>query len=146
MASRTHRGRRTAQRSASQGCNSPLERHFLRGNSASSHVVAACRHRGFRMAKALNRVMARHGSVFRERYHAHVLRSPTEVARAVAYVLGNYFHHAASWGESIAREIVDPYSSAAEHEKGWTGVDPPLVGERRTWLGRVGGGRRGAAR
>jgi len=28
---------------------------------------------------------------------------------------GKYFHHAASWGESIAREIVDPYSSAAEH-------------------------------
>ena len=101
---------------------------------------------GAQYAMALNRVMARHGSVFRERYHAHVLRSPTEVARAVAYVLGNYFHHAASWGESIAREIVDPYSSAAEHEKGWTGVDPPLVVEPRTWLLRVGWERGGATR
>ena len=52
-----------------------------------------------RMAKGLNRVMQRSGPVFRERYHAHMLRSPTEVARAVAYVLGNYFRHAAKWGE-----------------------------------------------
>jgi len=35
-----------------------------------------------RMAKRLNQVMQRTGPVFRERYHAHVLRSPTEVARA----------------------------------------------------------------
>jgi len=71
---------------------------------------------------------------------------PTEVARAVAYVLGNYFHHAANWGEAIAREIMDPYSSAAEHEKGWTGMDPPLVVEPRTWLLRVGWERGGATR
>ena len=99
-----------------------------------------------RMAKGLNRVMQRSGPVFRERYHAHVLRSPTEVARAVAYVLGNYFHHAANWGEAIAREIMDPYSSATEHEKGWTGMDPPLVVEPRTWLLRVGWERGGATR
>jgi REP element-mobilizing transposase RayT len=90
-----------------------------------------------RMAKGLNRVMQRRGPVFRERYHARVLRSPTEVARAAAYVLGNYFHHAASWGDRIAPAEVDPYSSAAEHQKAWTGVDPPLVVEPRTWLLRV---------
>ncbi len=99
-----------------------------------------------RMAKALNRVMQRSGAVFRERYHAHVLRSPTEVARAVAYVLGNYFRHAASWGASIEGTQVDPYSSAAEHDKAWTGVDPPLVVEARTWLLRVGWERGGAKR
>jgi REP element-mobilizing transposase RayT len=99
-----------------------------------------------RMAKALNRVMQRRGPVFRERYHAHVLRSPTEVARAVAYVLGNYFHHAAKWGTTIARGQVDPYSSAAEHDKMWTGVDPPLTVEPRTWLLRVGVERGGATR
>ena len=90
------------------------------------------------IAKALNRVMQRRGQVFRERYHAHVLRSPTEVARAVAYVLGNYFRHATTWGSSFAGAEVDPYSSAAEHKKAWTGVDPPLVVEPRTWLLRVG--------
>jgi len=99
-----------------------------------------------RMAKALNRVMQRRGPVFRERYHSHVLRGPTEVARAVAYVLGNYFHHAASWGASIARTEVDPYSSAAEHDKAWTGVDPPLVVEARTWLLRLGSERGGSTR
>jgi REP element-mobilizing transposase RayT len=85
-----------------------------------------------RMAKGLNRVMQRSGPVFRERYHAHVLRSPTEVARAVAYVLGNYFHHAAKWGAVVARDEVDPYSSAAARD--CSGSDPPLVLEPRTWL------------
>jgi len=99
-----------------------------------------------RMAKGLNRVMQRRGPVFRERYHAHVLRSPTEAARAVAYVLGNYFHHAAGWGERITNADVDPYSSAAEHEKAWTGVDPPLAVEARTWLLRVGWQRGDATR
>ena len=99
-----------------------------------------------RMAKGLNRVMQRSGPVFRERYHAHVLRSPTEVARAVAYVLGNHFHHAASWGASVAPTEVDPYSSAAEHDKDWTGVDPPLVAEPGTWLLRDGWQRGGAMR
>jgi hypothetical protein len=32
----------------------------------------------------------------------------------------------------------DPYSSVGEHDKDWTGVDPPLVVEPRTWLLRVG--------
>ena len=88
-----------------------------------------------RMAKGLNRVMQRSGPVFRERYHAHVLRSPTEVARAVAYVLGNYFRHAAKWGEQVAANAVDPYSSAAARE--CSGADPPLVVEPRTWLLRT---------
>ena len=88
-----------------------------------------------RMAKGLNRVMQRSGPVFRERYHAHVLRSPTEVARAVAYVLGNYFRHAARWGAVVPRNDVDPYSSVAARER--SGGDPPLVVEPRTWLLRT---------
>jgi len=88
-----------------------------------------------RMAKGLNRVMQRSGPVFRERYHAHVLRSPTEVARAVAYVLGNYFHHAARWGAVVAGNEVDPYSSATARV--CSGSDPPLVVEPRTWLLRT---------
>ncbi len=92
-----------------------------------------------RMAKGLNRMMQRKGPVFRERYHAHALRSPTEVARAVAYVLGNYFLHAASWGARFARNEVDPFSSAANSaERTSSGADPPLVVEPRTWLLRVG--------
>ena len=42
-----------------------------------------------RMARALNRVWKRAGTVFADRYHAHVLRTPREVRTALAYVLLN---------------------------------------------------------
>jgi len=48
---------------------------------------------GIRMAKALNRVAERRGSVFADRYHARILRSPTQVKHPVLYVLRNHEHH-----------------------------------------------------
>ena len=74
-----------------------------------------------RIAKALNHVMERHGSVFDDRYHGHVLRSPTEVAHALAYVRDNATKH-------FGRVTVD-YSSASY---------PALVIAPRTWLLRLG--------
>ena len=41
-----------------------------------------------RMARALNRTWTRTGTVFADRYHAHVLRTPREVRHALAYVAG----------------------------------------------------------
>jgi REP element-mobilizing transposase RayT len=35
------------------------------------------------------------GRVFKERYHAHILKTPTEMAHAVRYVLHNHAHHTA---------------------------------------------------
>src|ERR1051326_1304043 len=35
----------------------------------------------------------RRGRVFSDRYHAHILRTPTEVRRALTYVLNNWRHH-----------------------------------------------------
>ncbi len=46
-----------------------------------------------RIAKALNRVMGRHGSVLVDRYHSRILRTPTEVKRVRHYLLGNAHHH-----------------------------------------------------
>ena len=82
-----------------------------------------------RMARRLNRMMQRRGEVFADRYHAHALRSPIESARAIAYVLGNYFIHAARRGEVVVREV-DPFCSAAGHVT--------LTAEAETWLLRVG--------
>jgi REP element-mobilizing transposase RayT len=42
-----------------------------------------------RVAKGLNRMMGRSGRVFDDRYHARVLRTPTEVRHAIHYVLFN---------------------------------------------------------
>ena len=42
---------------------------------------------GVRVARGLNRVMGRRGKVLDDRYHGHILRTPTEVRRARAYLL-----------------------------------------------------------
>jgi len=60
-----------------------------------------------RIARALNRLMQRRGAVFDDHYHARLLRSPTELVNALAYVLGNHEHH---YGPSRG---IDPYSSLA---------------------------------
>ena len=48
---------------------------------------------GIRIARALNRVMGRSGRVIADRYHAHILRTPSEVRRARTYLLTNARQH-----------------------------------------------------
>ena len=48
---------------------------------------------GIRIAKGLQKVMDRRGHVLKERYHAHILKTPTEVRRARLYLLNNARHH-----------------------------------------------------
>ncbi|HEX9575864.1 MAG TPA: hypothetical protein VF994_17340 [Myxococcales bacterium] len=85
-----------------------------------------------RMAKRLNRVMGRRGPVFADRYHEHVLRSPSEVVRALAYVLGNFAVHARRRGDGSVDAEVDSYCSVSVEVR--LGPGPPLVSEPRTWL------------
>jgi len=82
-----------------------------------------------RIAKAVNRVLRRRGAVFADRYHAHVLRTPTEVANAIAYVVGNSHVHAARRGRPIRPDAIDPLTSTANRH---------LVAQPHTWLLRVG--------
>jgi putative transposase len=77
-----------------------------------------------RVAKALNKLLGRKGRVFGDHYHSHLLRSPTEVARALAYVGGNARKHFGVMG-------VDYFSS--DHSE-WTGLLVCPVG----WLLSVG--------
>ena len=48
---------------------------------------------GVRVARGLNRLMKRSGRVLGDRYHAHILRTPSEVKRARMYLLTNARHH-----------------------------------------------------
>lgn len=89
-----------------------------------------------RIAIRMNQLMGRRGAVFTDRYHAHVLRTPTEVRNALAYVLGNFASHAARRGEPVDPGYVDPYSSAAP--AGPDGRSPP-VSAPRSWLLASGG-------
>jgi putative transposase len=91
-----------------------------------------------RLARGLNRLMQRRGKVFADRYYAHVLTTPREVAHALAYVLGNFVRHAASWGEKVVRTWIDPYSSAAVPRAATDLPTKELCAPARTWLLRVG--------
>jgi REP element-mobilizing transposase RayT len=68
---------------------------------------------GTRIGMAVNKLWKRRGPVLAERYHSRVLRSPTEVRRALVYVLNNARKHGA-W---IAPRP-DPYSSGPSFD-GW---------------------------
>jgi REP element-mobilizing transposase RayT len=93
---------------------------------------------GISIAKRLNALLGRSGPVFADRYHAHILRTPTEVANAVAYVRGNFAVHAARQGAQPI-EAIDRCSSAALID-GRLPDDqvPPLVRPAKTWLLSIG--------
>jgi REP element-mobilizing transposase RayT len=107
--------------------------HLLIETSDTQALARGMQGLTIRIAKALNRVMGRHGPVFEDHYHSRVVRTPTEAARALAYVLRNFAHHAKAWGEEVPAGEVDPFSSAAR-----SGADPPPVCEPGTWLLTVG--------
>lgn len=96
---------------------------------ADDHVALARGIQGLsiRIAKALNRLMNDAGPVFADHYHSRILRTPTELVNAIAYVVGNAARH---YGESGS----DRFSSAA--------YDPAsrqrILSDPRTWLLRVG--------
>jgi len=55
-----------------------------------------------RIAKALNRVMQRKGSVFDARYYLHVLRTPTEVKNTLEYVRDDAKKHYGRFGSDYS--------------------------------------------
>ncbi len=94
-----------------------------------------------RLAKALNRMMGRRGIVFADRYHAHVLRTPSEVRNALAYVLLNHRSHMLRIGRRVAGGPLDRFSSAASFD-GWRGQgtleSPRVTSSPQSWLLRAG--------
>ena len=92
---RSRRGFRELSTAFAEACNRAGFRliHFsVQGNHLHLIVEAADAVRlsrglqglAVRIARRLNRLMGRAGKVFADRFHQHVLRSPVEVARAVA--------------------------------------------------------------
>ena len=105
------------------------------------HMIVECdstldlsrRMKGFgaRFAKGMNRLMGRtRGKVLAERYHAVVLRSPTQVKSALLYVIHNHARHAAKEGWTRPPAL-DRFSgtSVAPVARG----SPDLVSAPRAW-------------
>ena len=65
-----------------------------------------------RIARALNRLWQRRGTVFADRYHDHVLKTPREVRNALHYVMHNARHHAAAGRMVTSPQPIDLYCSA----------------------------------
>jgi len=101
-----------------------------------------------RMAKGVNRVMnGRKGTVFADRYHSRPLRTPTEVRRALVYVLNNGRKHFAQRGHRLSPGWMDEYASGAWFD-GWTvpvtaPAGSPPVTPPATWLLTTGWRERG---
>jgi REP element-mobilizing transposase RayT len=68
-----------------------------------------------RLARRVNGALKRRGRFFADRYHAHVLKTPTEVHRALSYVLLNHRKH---FGGGRADDSLDAFSSAPWFD-GW---------------------------
>jgi len=69
-----------------------------------------------RVAKALNALLGRSGRVFADHYHSRLLKTPTELTRAIRYVVENANHHYgdrgadffSSRGHGAAAELAAP--------------------------------------
>lgn len=90
-----------------------------------------------RVAKGLNRLMRRSGSVFEDRYHAHILRTPREVRNAVSYVLSNTRIHAERNARPLGPTVRDPYAAGPPCPTEPRAA-PSITHAPRTWLLRVG--------
>ena len=132
------------------------------------HLIAEARDRralalgmqglSVRLARAVNRTLARRGRLFGDRYHCRALKTPRALHFAVRYVLLNARKHRAG----IAPGFVDSRSSAAWFEgfsrpdelafgaartraqwRASSGLEAPVV-PARTWLLQQGCRRSGA--
>jgi len=95
-----------------------------------------------RVARAVNKILRGRGGVWRERYHAHTIRTPREMRNAIVYVLMNAKKH--------RRPVIglDRFSSArwfdgirGDHATSERVAAP--VASPRTWLAGVGWRRHG---
>jgi REP element-mobilizing transposase RayT len=84
--------------------------HLLCEATDSSSLSRGLRGVIVRMARTFNRAYGLCGSLWAERYHARILRSPREVRGALVYVFGNWRHHG---GGQQPLGSIDPCSSAA---------------------------------
>ena len=105
---------------------------------------------GSRLARAVNRVFRRRGPVLADRYHLHVLRTPSEVRRALAYVLLNSRRHLAKFGRALPRIAQPDPASSGRFFSGWnrrshpaSSRPPSPVAPPHTWLLRIGWRRHG---
>ncbi len=94
-----------------------------------------------RIARALNKHWSRKGSVFADRHHDRILKTPRETRNALRYVLQNGKKHQAEGGEIAVPQAIDTFTSAPWFDgfreplavRGLEVIVRPIT-ESRTWL------------
>ena len=119
--------------------------HFLVEADDKSSLANGMNSLGARFARCVNWVCRRTGRVLATRFHHVVKRTPTEVRRALAYVLLNIRKHYWERRRRKPPAVLDGASSGLWFD-GWKGRSPPPFGwysdyhracevaEPRTWL------------
>jgi len=98
-----------------------------------------------RIAKALNRLWQRKGSIFADRYHDHVLATPREARNTLAYVLNNARKHGEWMWQALDRFSSAPWFDGWREKvnvRGLEGIVTP-VAAAQTWLLQQGWRRHG---
>ena len=118
--------------------------HFLVEAQGKVCLANGMKSLGARFARCVNRVFGRAGRVLADRFHHVVKRTPTEVRRALAYVLLNVRKHFWQRRRGEPPVVLDGASSGLWFD-GWKGRGPPPgryadtarepeVAAPRTWL------------
>ena len=121
--------------------------HLIAEADETRALTLGMRSFGGRFGKLIRAAAGGTGAVFRDRFHAHVLKTPTEYKNALRYVLLNHAKH-----QGCAPNI-DGFSSAkhfthwnhlvnATHARRlarWCVSEPAsYLAAARSWLGRLG--------
>jgi REP element-mobilizing transposase RayT len=91
-----------------------------------------------RIARGLNRLWRRVGSVFSDRYHDVILRTPRQVRNALIYVLRNAFKHRMRLEQELDMFSSGPWFDGWKESFTVTNLPNCPVAEPRTWLLRTG--------
>jgi REP element-mobilizing transposase RayT len=94
-----------------------------------------------RIARALNKLWGRRGTVFADRYHDRILKTPREVKNAIRYVLGNGKKHERDGRQVRVGAAADVFSSAPwfdgyRETVRWRGLEATVrpVTDSKTWM------------
>jgi len=114
--------------------------HLVCEASSADRLARGMQGWSIRVARGLNRMVGRTGSVFFERYGATVIKTPSQMRNTLCYVLQNARRH----GAELDRRWhgVDPFSSAWwfdgwAHQRWRLGLAPAdgrPVATARSWL------------
>ncbi len=138
--------RRKGEYAVLLGCfEKARERFGFRLVEAKGHEALSRGMQGLmiRVAKGLNRFWGRKGTVFADRFHDRVLKTPREVRNALVYVLHNAKKH------GLRMKLGMDYFSSGAWFEGWKesftlhGHARRACSEAKTWLLSVGWRKRG---